>query len=561
MAMHPGEVVPEGSGAAPAGRVRAREGRFFGRPDPGPSTGRSERLARAVFLLAAATAVPVLMWANRDQWFYLDEWDFLVDRTLTLGDILRAHNEHFVALPVIVYRVLYGLVGLHHYWPYQAVAVVTHVAIAGLLWTVMRRTVVHPWIAALLAGSFCYFGPGRENISWGFQITFTGAVAFGLLAVLLVDHDGPWGRRDDGAVVAATAALACSGVGLAMLAAVGLTAGFRNGFRRAAATVAPPVLLYLAWQVTYGVATAPGERTLARFESFVRAHVGSIVDGFGGPLLGSAVLAASVAGLAILASRVPPAGRRRRMAAPVALALAGVGFLLVVAFTRSPHGNPAAPVGRYVHVLTALALPTVGVGLTAVVDRWRPGLLVVAVALVGIGAGNAAAVVPADRAGLGDPARVLAFADAELPPGVPEGYFPPRSEVWLSLRWLSRERAAGRVPDPPDPAYRGHVEVGVSLLPRYGPAGQGCMEVDPHRALPLRTGQVLRVHANPAPVRLNADVGFAGAFVRYVDEPLAGRIFAPGPDGPQVRLEVLADVVVKVYVPPGGRVVEVCDRP
>jgi hypothetical protein len=331
--------------------------------------------------------------------------------------------------------------------------------------------------------------------------------------------------------------------------------------RRAAFTAGPPALLYLAWNVTYGVPTPPGERTLERFEAFLRAHLGGIVDGFGGPFLGSILLVASVVGLAVVTRGNPPGGRRRRLAAPVALAVAGLAFLVGVAVVRSPHGVASASVGRYLHVLTALALPAVGVGLTALVERWRPAILAVSAALVGVWALNAATVGPDSPVGLGDPARVLAYAAVELPPGMPEGYFPPPSEYWLSLRWLSEERAAGRVPDPPNPAYLSHAELGVSLLPHYAPAGQGCVVVDPHQAIPLRRGQLLRIGGKPAPLRLNEAEHHGVAFVRYVDEPLRGRVFAPGRDGPEVRLEVLADVVVKAYVPPGGRVVEVCDRP
>ena len=41
-----------------------------------------------------------------------------------------------------------------------------------------------------------FFGAGAENILVVFQITFVGALVFGLVQLLLADHDGPIDRRD-----------------------------------------------------------------------------------------------------------------------------------------------------------------------------------------------------------------------------------------------------------------------------------------------------------------------------------------------------------------------------
>ena len=57
----------------------------------------------------------------------------------------------------------------------------------------MRRAGVGPWIATAAASVFVLFGPGAEDIIWAFQMGFTGSVAFGLAALILVDHRGPIG--------------------------------------------------------------------------------------------------------------------------------------------------------------------------------------------------------------------------------------------------------------------------------------------------------------------------------------------------------------------------------
>ena len=60
----------------------------------------------------------------------------------------------------------------------------------------MRRAGVGPWTATIVAAVFVLFGPGEENIVWAFQFTFVGAIMFGLVHLILSDHDGPVDRRD-----------------------------------------------------------------------------------------------------------------------------------------------------------------------------------------------------------------------------------------------------------------------------------------------------------------------------------------------------------------------------
>ena len=66
-----------------------------------------------MFLLAELVALVFYMAISRQMWFYLDEWDFLANRTaFNLGDLFRAHNEHWVTIPVLVYRALWWIFGL-----------------------------------------------------------------------------------------------------------------------------------------------------------------------------------------------------------------------------------------------------------------------------------------------------------------------------------------------------------------------------------------------------------------------------------------------------------------
>src|ERR1700748_655039 len=70
----------------------------------------AERAARGVFLAGEAVALVFYVVISRPMWFYLDEWDFLANRTAwNVGDLFRAHNEHWVTLPVLAYRGLWWI--------------------------------------------------------------------------------------------------------------------------------------------------------------------------------------------------------------------------------------------------------------------------------------------------------------------------------------------------------------------------------------------------------------------------------------------------------------------
>src|SRR5439155_24603972 len=126
----------------------------------------------------------------------------------------RAHNAPGVTMPVLVYRALWSMFGLRAYLPYRLVVLVLYLAAAALLFVVIRRAGVQPWIAAGAASAYALFGPGWQNAIKPFQMTFTGALALGLLYLILADHDGGFDRRDWFGLAVGLLALMMSGVGV-----------------------------------------------------------------------------------------------------------------------------------------------------------------------------------------------------------------------------------------------------------------------------------------------------------------------------------------------------------
>jgi hypothetical protein len=261
------------------GEAQAEDGTDRGR--------RAERRARYAFLAFAAvvaTAIPLLVVLGRSLWFSPDDWTFLAGRTGgDLGDLLRPEGDHWSTLPILAYRLLWWLVGVRSYLPYQVVVVMLHLTAAVLLRAVMRRAGVGPWISTTAASLFVLFGAGYDNIVWAIQITADGSLVFGLTHLLLADHDGPVDRRDWLGIVAGFAGLLCSGVGVTMTVVVGLATLFRRGWRIAALHTAPLGVIYVVWWVAVGRNGYQGtdRPSIRQLASFVRLGIDATFEAMG----------------------------------------------------------------------------------------------------------------------------------------------------------------------------------------------------------------------------------------------------------------------------------------
>ena len=151
---------------------------------------------RRVFVAGLVVAAPLLLWVGRDHWFFLDEWLVLQRDGLTDPGYLDAHNGHWITVVALDYRLNFRLWGLGTYLPYQVPVVAAHLASAALLRIVMLRVGVRGWLATGAALVFVFLGSGRDNITFGFQISMTGSLLAGLALLLIADHAGPVDRRD-----------------------------------------------------------------------------------------------------------------------------------------------------------------------------------------------------------------------------------------------------------------------------------------------------------------------------------------------------------------------------
>ena len=315
-----------------------------------------------LFALAAAVAGLVLLALGQGLTFFADEWAVIEGRSLDLGSFIRPFNEHWLGSTILVYRSLFGLVGLGSYVPYQVVLIALHLLVASEVFVLVRRS-AGP-VAALAAGVvMLFFGSGFENLYWAMQIGFVGAAALGFGALLAIDGS-PSRRRAIVAAVLLTTAVTTSGLGLVMVAAAGLELLLDRERRRLLWVALIPSAIYLAWYLAIGrsgVATARDPFTVeavAQVPAFLIQGAGSAAGAITGvgPYIGIWLMAGLVGLLAWRIVRGPGVPARTLGC------LGGLAVLyLLTGLVRAQLVDDAALYTRY----TYLAGPLLMVGLAA----------------------------------------------------------------------------------------------------------------------------------------------------------------------------------------------------
>jgi hypothetical protein len=322
----------------------------------------------------------VLTAACRGQWFFGDEWDFILFRGLhhPIWGLLRPHNEHWSTLPILWWRATYSVFALRSYWPYLFGLFATHLIVVHAAWRLMRRADVSAPLATGVAFVFGLFGAGSENLGWAFQVGFVGSLAAGMLLLLSVDDRGAPARV---ALVAlgAIGALMLSGISVFLIGAVGLATLARWGWRKAIIATAPAGAAYLVWLKFQGKVGLEGANSQYHggLDDIPRYVWGGITATLGAPfhshLVGDVLF---IALLAVLVLR----GRDWFRRAPVLFALAAAcpAMFAVISQGRGAIQNPAA--GRYLYLCAGMLLPLVAFAAQQLVNGQA---LRVAAALVG----------------------------------------------------------------------------------------------------------------------------------------------------------------------------------
>ncbi len=317
-------------------------------------------------LATLAAAAALLVRVNRSQWFFGDEWEFLVNRGFVGGrfDIWYPHAEHWSTIPILIYSTLRDTVGLGSYWPYIGLLITVHLVLTHLLWRAMTRAGIGPLIAVAAAAVFAVFGPGYENLLWAFQIGFVGSLTFGWAAALVVDRSDRFTRRDWWAVLLLIGGLMCSGIGVPAVVMVALLALARaRSLWRPLLVGGIPGAVFVLWYLLAPQRTKPPWP--AAIDDGLLALAAHVVRGLRNTIaLGGAGLPGIVALLVLIAVAAWTVYQSVRIALdrPGAkdLAIAVVGFYGAACFfLLLGFGRADTVSSRYIYVATAFMLPAV----------------------------------------------------------------------------------------------------------------------------------------------------------------------------------------------------------
>ncbi len=236
-------------------------------------------LALAV-VIAFGTVQTAVRFHNHHLGLLGDDYDFLLTRQgLSVHTLLEPHNEHLVAVGVLLYRAIFAAVGISTAVPYIGLLLGSVAACAVLSYVFARRE-LGPWIALIVPLLLVTLGPAAEALLWPFEFVSFIALAFWLGAMLLIERGGT--RTDVIGCALLILGVGSESIAVVLLPATALALVLWTGWRRAwrrAWIVALPLVLYAAWYAAY---QPSGERSLTKVPGFiVNSFVATVEDLFG----------------------------------------------------------------------------------------------------------------------------------------------------------------------------------------------------------------------------------------------------------------------------------------
>ena len=349
---------------------------------------RAPKSAHLTFYVAVAMSIVVYYLAGRHQGFTRDDWASLISRQNArrvsgVNDFLnRPQDGHWLAVPEVLYLAARNAFGLGSYWPFLIPTLVAHVATVLLIRVLCLRHGVSAWTTTLVCSMLLVFGSGWQNLVFAIQISFNLSLLAFFAQLVLVDHDGPVDRRDYLGAVLVLFGVMSSGFGPIFMVGIFVVLALRQRWKALVVALAPQVVLYAWWYLTWvldakgGVPT--GNRSL--LPVFVTRGISATFDGLTAlPGLGA---------IAIVGTLVVALSRRfgwRTQSLLVALVTTVCVMYALVGFERLGLGIQFATEARYVYVAGLVIAPVFGLavdqlGRIARELRWA-GLAVLCLAI------------------------------------------------------------------------------------------------------------------------------------------------------------------------------------
>lgn len=509
---------------------------------------RSDRAASIAHYASLVIGFAIVAYVGRTQWFFYDEWGFMWNPQERLW---AGHAGHWSTVPILIWMAMQATLGLSSYLPYLFLEILTHVVAAHLLWRVLNRVGAARWISTGLVAVFLVLGAGAENLLWGFQYGYIGAIACGLGALLIALRP----RLGTGGIVAIAGLLvlgaATSGTVIPLFLPVALVLWRSHGWRATLLGVGIPVVVYLGW---YFLVAGPNANSALRAQGveilLVPQFMGFMfVEGIGRliplPYIGAVVTALiGIWIMLVLRRRLTP-----ELMAVVGLVGAAVVFAAMTGYSRWGTTLESASATRYVYFLYVTLAAAVALMFTRVIRDSGARLLLALGLIAFTGVYNLGTLITTARADaaredFGHQAISAALEMSERFPGMlDEDASPEPVYVKLSfstLQALHERDGLTAIDYSPEAWLTALVNLGLTTTDAASPAS--CTPVEVGTRIP--SGAVVSSEADDVWLRVAAvdDAGLQGQPRSILLE-----------EGGQ-RLETLDDSALVVTEPPAGDV-------
>ena len=303
-----------------------------------------------------------LLYLNRNLWFYGDDFSFIFDRYFQAKDgnfvdaVLRPHNEHPAVLPSLTYLAIESVFGLDHYWLFLVPVLTMHAVIVMCVGRLLSRMLGSPLL--VLAGTCvtAFLSAGNENLFWGFQFGFIGAIAFGLFHLVLIYDRQEIGWQDYLGSFLAVCAVTTQGTGLTALFVIGLYLALSKRWKALVIALLPAVTVFATWRLSFGSTenhSKPTKYQLLELHKYIWKGLTTAGDGIFHLTGIATILLASI--VAFISLRYK---RNTTYNLIIALLSATVFFYTVNGIGRIHFGIDQAGVSRYAYVgVTLLVIP------------------------------------------------------------------------------------------------------------------------------------------------------------------------------------------------------------
>ena len=316
------------------------------------------------------------LWINRTTWFLGDDFAILTNRYFAAASgnwsqaLFLPHNDHLIALPVLVFIGLGNIFGLNNHLVYMLPAIFMHIAILFAIAIILRKRCSSTLTALSAVCCVAFMSAGFEVLMMATNMAHVAPIFLGLYQLILVDHDGDIAKRDIVAATLGVIAVLCAGTSIPLIVMIALFLVLQRQFKRAALVAAPPAMLWLMWFVKYGTLNH-GLKGDTQFTIFNKtAQIAQyVIKGMQGSLEAISHINGSSTFLIILCflGLYKHSIKSKAILMPFCMAVGSVMFYFITGFSRVTFGAPVS--SRYVYLGAIFIIPLVFIGIESLLEQ------------------------------------------------------------------------------------------------------------------------------------------------------------------------------------------------